>query len=144
MRIDLHLLNKTRYMINSNYYFAPLKACHTKLDNRASHLPHTFRPKMNVQTKEDQITLEFSLAGVLKEDLKVSIKDSMLSFEASRKEHANQMDYRHREFGPVTFKADIRLPQDVSNETIHAQFLNGILRISMRLLKKQSIQVEIN
>ena len=59
--IDLGRLLKQKIMMYSNYYFASPKICRTKPANQTQH---SFRPKMNVQEKENQITIEFALAGV--------------------------------------------------------------------------------
>ena len=131
-------------MMYSNYYFAFPKVCFPKSRCMPTDgLPSWDRPKMNVLQHDDQITLEFAMSGVLKEDVKMSIADRILSIEAHRKEFQDNKNYQHREFGPLKFKSNVRLPERVDLESIHAQFLNGVLKITMNRIKKESIPVDI-
>ena len=127
----------------SNYYCNLPKVCHTRTGNPATHTQDPIRPKMNVQQNDGQITLEFSLAGVLKEDVKMTIKEDVLSLEAQRKPSQGESNYEYQEFGPVEFKTNIQLPKDVNADSIEAQFQNGILKISMNKIVKPNIQVDI-
>ena len=127
----------------SNYYFALPKTCRTNSRNASSNLQRSFRPKMNVRQNEKQIILEFSLVGVFKEDIKLSIKDHVLSLEATRKGNQLEKDYQYREFGPIEFKTSLQLSVDVNEDSIQAQFQNGVLKVSMNKATKSNIQVEI-
>ena len=127
----------------SNYYFASPKSCRTTSRTSANKSENVFRPKMNVQQNDDSIILEFSLAGVAKEDVKLNIQESILELEAQRKLSNDEKNYQYREFGPVTFKTSLRLPDDVSDDSVRAQFQSGILRVEMKIVKKPGIQVEI-
>lgn len=130
-------------MMYSNYYCTLPKDCRPRTGNTATPLKQSFRPKMNVQKEENQITLEFSLPGVLKEDVKMNVTENLLILEAIRKGNVEEKNYQYREFGPAEFKTSIQLPEDVDAESIKAQFQNGILRIEMKRVIKPTIQVEI-
>jgi len=130
-------------MMYSNYYFTLPKVCHPKAKSMASQLQHSYRPKMNVQQNDEQIILEFALSGVLKEDVKMSIKDQMLILEANRKSVYEEKNYHYREFDAINFKSSIQIPEDVATDSVQAQFQNGVLRISLKKVKKPIIQVEI-
>ena len=130
-------------MLYSNYYCTLPKIGRTQTGNTATQLKQSYRPKMNVQKDDAQITLEFSLAGIQKEDVKMNLKDQLFNLEAIRKVNPDEKNYQHREFGPVEYKTSIQLPEDVDAESIKAKYQNGILRISMNRIKKPTIQVEI-
>lgn len=98
---------------------------------------------MNVQQSDQQIILEFSLVGILKEDVRISIKDRVLSLEARRKETLNEKNYQYREFGPVDLKTKVQLPEDIDQDSVQAEFLNGVLKISIQKVKKTSTQIEV-
>jgi HSP20 family protein len=138
--IDEVSLLKTKIMMYSNYYFASPKVCRTKPANQTQH---SFRPKMNVQEKENTITIEFALAGVSKEDINVSIKEGILTLDAHRKLSSEEKNYLYREFGSVSFKNSMRLPEDIDADSIQAQFLNGVLQLRLNKIVKPSFQVEI-
>lgn len=130
-------------MMYSNYYLDYPKICHPKTRTVSNRLNHSFRPKMNVLQNDVQITLEFSLAGVLKEDVKTSLEDRILSIEAQRKLNQDEKQFQYREFGPVLFKTKVQLPEDVIVDSIQAQFQHGILKISMKKSNKPNFQIEI-
>lgn len=128
----------------SNYYFALPKVCQPKSRIMTTNVQKTFRPEMNVQQNDEQIIVEFSLPGVLKEDVKMNLKDQVLSLEAHRKTTHEEKNYLFREFGSLTFKTRLQIPEDVVLDSVHAQFQNGVLKISMKKFKKPVIQVEVN
>ncbi len=129
--------------MTSNFYFALPNVCQPKLKSMASQIQQSYRPKMNVQQNVEQIILEFSLPGVFKEDVKMSIKDRVLFLEADRKSAYDEKNYHYREFNAVHFKSRIQLPEDVVTDSVLAQFQNGVLRITIKKEKKPIIQVEI-
>lgn len=131
-------------MMYSNYYFALPKVCQPKSRIMATNVQKTFLPEMNVQQHDEQIIVEFSLPGILKEDVKMNLKDQVLTLEAHRKAAHEEKNYLFREFGPVTFKTRLQIPEDVVLDSVHAQFQNGVLKISMKKFKKPVIQVEVN
>jgi HSP20 family protein len=127
----------------SNYYFTLPKVCQPKERSMANNTEKTYRPKMNVQQNDEQITVELSLPGVLKEDVKMNLNDLVLTLEAQRKSAHEQKNYLFREFGSVNLKTKLQIPEDVILDSIHAQFENGVLRISMKKSNKPVIQVEV-
>lgn len=126
----------------SNFYFTMPKACRTKVPNMATDLNRSFRPKMNVKQTEDLISLEFSLVGVLKEDLQLTIKDRVLSLKASRKQDPDKR-YLHREFGPVEFSTQVALPEDIVMDSLQAQLHNGVLNVLINREKKANLKIEV-
>jgi HSP20 family protein len=131
-------------MLYTNHYFELPKVCHPKSGTMAQLKEQTFRPKMNVQQTDEQIIIEFALAGVSKEEVRMNIENRILNFEANRKStEIEKGEYEYREFGPVTFKTKIQLPDDVVEDSIQAQFNNGVLIVSIKKEKKQNIQIEI-
>ncbi len=126
----------------SNFYFKTPKACRTKAPHMATDLNRSFRPKMNVKQTEELISLEFSLVGVLKDDMQLTIKDRILSLKASRKQDQDKR-YQYREFGPVEFKTQVELPEDIVMESLQAKLLNGVLSVLIARAKKAKLEIEI-
>lgn len=127
----------------SNYYFAAPKVCRTNSKSAGTPVQKSYRPKMNVLHKEDQIILEFSIPGVMKEDVKMSFSEQILTLEAIRKVSQDEKNYKYREFGPVDFKTNVRFADDIDEDKVEAEFQNGILKVVLNKIKKQNIQVEI-
>ena len=77
------------------------------------------------------------------EDINLSIKEGTLTLDAQRKPSSEEKNYSYREFGSVSFKSIVRLPEDIDADNVHAQFQNGVLQIRMNKIVKPGIQVEI-
>lgn len=130
-------------MIYSNYYFALPKLCYPKKVKHQTDIKRSFRPRMNVLTDENQVVLEFSLAGVRKEDLKLQVDNRMLILEAERKAQHEEKNHKHTEFGSVVFKTRIQLHEDLLVESLKAEFTNGVLQIRIAKNHKQKTTIEI-
>ncbi len=132
-------------MMYSNYYFnSPKTCCAPKTQTQSSvQTNRTFRPRMNVIQNEQEIKLEFAMAGVSKEDIRLNVDDQVLTLEAQRKQAAEQTMYLQKEWGPVLYKTRIRLPENANAELLKAEFKNGILKLNIGLQTKPSIQIEI-
>jgi HSP20 family molecular chaperone IbpA len=118
-------------MMYSNYYFATPKTCCVPKQEANPSKDKTFRPRLNIRHTENDIVLEFAMAGVHKEDIKLKIQDQVLILEAARRMNAEPSSYHHQEFGAVSY------------ETMQANFQNGILKLVIGLKKKANIQVEV-
>ncbi len=130
-------------MMYSNYYFATPKTCCVPKQEANPSKDKTFRPRLNIRHTENDIVLEFAMAGVHKEDIKLKIQDQVLILEAARRMNAEPSSYHHQEFGAVSYKSRIQLPDNVSDESMQANFQNGILKLVIGLKKKANIQVEV-
>ncbi len=93
-------------------------------------------PRMNVIENKNDYQLEFSVPGLVKEDVKLTIDtDNNLVVEMikeNKNEHKDeQRHYLRREFSTEQFRQLIALPDDIHKEAIEAKVENGILTVTL-------------
>jgi Molecular chaperone (small heat shock protein) len=102
-------------------------------------------PKMNIIETKEKYELEFSVPGLAKEDLKLSIDaDNNLVVEMLKESKNVKKDenrrYLRREFSSEQFRQTVALPDDIHNEDITAKVENGILKISLPKVSSEEKQ----
>lgn len=90
-----------------------------------------FFPQTNIQKTDEHFEIEMALAGISREDVKISLENHTLSihFEA-RKDQENQT-YIRREYKPESFTKHYTMPKTVSIDQISASYRDGMLIISI-------------
>ncbi len=93
-------------------------------------------PRMNVIENKNDYQLEFSVPGLVKEDVQLTIDtDNNLVVEMikeNKNEHKDeQRHYLRREFSTEQFRQLIALPDDIHKEAIEAKVENGILTVTL-------------
>lgn len=102
-------------------------------------------PQMNIKENKASYEMEFSVPGLTKDDLNISIdKEDNLVVEMTKKtekEDKGNKDehYLRHEFTSSQFKEIMALPDNIYKDKIDAKVENGILKIS---LPKREIEAE--
>jgi len=106
-----------------------------------------FLPAVDVSEDEKGYEISLSIAGVNKEDLKIDLKDRKLTISGERK--LNREDatkkYHTIETRYGSFSRTFNLPENVSTETIAAEYTNGVLKVFVPKdeKKQHTAQIEI-
>ena len=105
------------------------------------------RSEAAVTAEAYQITME--LPGVEKEDVEIAVQDNMLMVTGEKQdeheEDAKNFLFTEREYG--AFQRAFRIPPDVDQNAINADFNNGVLRLNLPKVKASASsirKVEIN
>jgi HSP20 family protein len=119
-----------------------------------------FSPRVDIIEDEKQLNFNFELAGVKKEDVKVTINDENVLIVKGQKyrenidESVNENESENspkyfikveRNFGEFT--RSFVLPDNVNKESISAKYENGILHLTFEkkeIEKPKVVEVEIN
>lgn len=89
-------------------------------------------PNVNIYENENEYKIELAAPGLSKEDFKIDLKKDNLSVWAEKKvDAANQKDYSRKEFEYSSFARSFILPEGVDVEKISAEYINGILTITI-------------
>ncbi len=90
-------------------------------------------PKVNISEFGDQYILELAAPGLKKKDFKIKIDDGQLtiSAELEEKDDSSQGQYTRREYSYRSFKRIFKLPDSIATEKIKANYLDGIIEITM-------------
>ncbi len=106
-------------------------------------------PTVDIAEKDDRYLMNIDLPGVSREDVKITLKDNVLTISGEKKNESEEKDssyYRsERQYG--RFERSFTLPSTVNGERIEAGFTNGVL--SVRIPKREEtkpkeIQVKVS
>jgi HSP20 family protein len=96
-----------------------------------------FSPLADVMESENEFQLLMDVPGCEKEDLTISLKNSVLTIAGERKiATAESHEFKKRERQSGSFSRSFALPDDVSAAEIKASFKNGVLSV---VLPKSSV-----
>jgi HSP20 family protein len=106
-------------------------------------------PATNISENDREYRVEMAVPGFGKEDFKISLEKNVLSISTEREnekkseqtaEEQTELNYRMREFGKRNFCRSFSIPEAVDKDGIKAEYVNGILSIT--LPKKEEIKVK--
>ena len=94
---------------------------------------YSFDPAIDIQENADNFELTAELPGIDKKDVNISINDDVLTISGEKKNEVKKEDtqcYRsERIFGK--FERSFRLPDEVDQDKIEANYENGILHLQI-------------
>lgn len=90
-------------------------------------------PKINVSETDKSYSVEIAVAGFNKEDIDLELKDNILVISADKKEETEEEDknYLRKEISARSFKRVVRFPKKVVSSTANANYINGIITMSI-------------
>jgi HSP20 family protein len=92
-------------------------------------------PVVDVREKDGAYLIEVELPGVTEKDLKLELKNDLLTLSTERKEEAKSKDeggkWIRRERRESFFSRSFELPEDANGEKVEATFKDGLLTISL-------------
>ena len=106
-------------------------------------------PTADISETDAAYLVKAEIPGVAKEDVKVTLQDGVLTIAGERhkeKEEKNKKFHRiERSFG--SFMRSFRIPDDVDESTIKAEFKDGILNVTLtksEKAKSKAIEVSVS
>lgn len=106
----------------------------------------TFLPPVDIEEKDKEFEISVELPGIKKDDVKISVKDNVLSISGEKKQEkkVDKENYHRIERTFGKFQRSFTLPDYVDVENIDAEYKDGILNITIPKLKESiSKQVEV-
>jgi len=96
-------------------------------------------PSVNIREDEKAFYLELAVPGMEKKDLRIEVKDDVLTISSEHKEDRDEDfdGYRRREFSYSSFSRSFYLPEDVNGEKIGASYKDGILNVEIPKLEEE-------
>ena len=113
-----------------NQYFNSLIESHLT----SAKLNNIGYPRMDIQDSKKEIVIKFDLAGVNKENIKLSISDDkILTLQGEKKESKEEKskDYVKKEIFYGSFQKAIQLPENIDESKLSTKFENGILTVTI-------------
>src|SRR5574341_1254560 len=100
-----------------------------------SHTP-AWRPPTDVYETETDVIVQVEIAGMRDGHFHVALQDRRLIVYGARVESASQRRaYHQMEIHSGDFHSEVELPVPVAGDTIHAEYDDGLLRITLPKLK---------
>ena len=96
-------------------------------------------PAVNIREDEKAFFLELAVPGMDKKDLRIEVKDDVLTISSEHKEERQEdlEGYKRREFSYSSFCRSFYLPEDVNGEKIGATYKDGILNVEIPKLEEE-------
>jgi HSP20 family protein len=90
-------------------------------------------PSIDIMTRGDDMIIRADIPGVAPGDVDISVTDHLLTLKAERHEEheTKEEDYVVRERAWGAFERTMRLPRGVAADAIHADFIDGVLEITV-------------
>lgn len=105
-------------------------------------------PKMDIAEYEDRLVVTAEMPGLMENDFEVTIEGSLLSIKGDKRQKTEEKEkgwYRvERHFG--SFSRSISLPYEVDQESVEAQYKNGVLTVTLPKLsppQKEGRRIEV-
>ena len=105
----------------------------------------TSLPAVNIREDEKAFYLELAVPGMNKNDLKIEVKDEVLTISAEQKDEKQEEHegYRRREFSYSSFCRSFYLPEDVNGDKIGASYKDGILNVEIPKMEEEQKKEKI-
>ena len=118
------------------------------LPARESPYEMAWVPSIEMMEKKDSYVVTAELPGIKKEDIKISVKEDILTIQGERKveEEVKEANYYCCERRYGAFYRSIELPSSVKEQEIKAEFKTGLLQITLPKMEKppeKAITIEV-
>ena len=102
-------------------------------------------PKWDISEDKKSYVVEAELPGFVKEDIKLNYQDGTLTISGARAEEKRSDDktYHRLERASGSFERSVSLPESIVVDDIKAQFLNGVLTVTLPKSKEASTEHSI-
>ena len=108
------------------------KAFDSMIDEAFTQPAFNFSPELDIVEDEKSYTYSLALPGLKKEDIKIDLKNDVLTISGDRKFEKKESGKVHRvESYYGTFTRSFNLPDNIKTDTINAEFTNGILNVTV-------------
>ncbi len=93
----------------------------------------SFVPRLDISENDDQFEINVELPGMDKDDIDVSLNNNQLTVSGQRKWENEDKDktYHRIETSYGEFSRTFTLPDNVDEESINAEYDNGVLNITI-------------
>lgn len=98
-------------------------------------------PEMAIETANGHLHMRVNLPGVSPEDIAVEVDRRVLTVSGVRHQSREDAHGSMRSFG--SFTRQVRLPDNVDENTVHARYENGMLEVTMDVHKTTGRRIDI-
>jgi len=109
-----------------------------KLWNSEDSYMTKFNPSVDIEENENTFQFHAELPGLDKKEVSISVKDNILTIsgEKVQKNKDKNLNFHRIESAYGKFQRCFKLPQNIKQEEIKADFTNGILNITVPIAEE--------
>jgi HSP20 family protein len=106
-----------------------------------------FRPAVEMEENENSYEVRAELPGLSEDDINLSLKDNVLTIKGEKRTERTEEEredtyYSERIYG--AFQRSIRFDENIEEDSINAEYSNGILRVHLpKSEKRESKEIPI-
>ena len=110
-----------------------------------SYQPVSGFPQIDIYEEGSKLFLEASVAGFDKKDIKITVKENVLTITGEKKLSANKEErtFFKRERLTESFQRSFRLPKNAKTTEIKAETKDGLLKVTIEQETKEENVAEI-
>ena len=92
-----------------------------------------FVPAANIEERDTEFVITMAVPGLTKDDINVEVHDNVITIASEKEETSeeNEKNYSRKEYSYNSFTRTFRLPQNVKEESIEANYENGELILQL-------------
>lgn len=90
-----------------------------------------FQPPVNIQETDTEYIISLFAVGLVKENVKLSVKDDVLAISYEGADASTTGSYTYQEYGNRSFERLFQLNDKVITENISASYADGILKVTL-------------
>lgn len=100
-------------------------------------------PAVNIREDEKNYILELAIPGINKKDLKIDINEDILTVSSEIENETKEENdgYKRMEFSYSSFTRSFFIPENVTRESIEANYKNGVLSVSLPKQKEDKTKI---
>ncbi len=90
-------------------------------------------PAVNVKETEKSFEIEVAAPGLTKKDFNITVENRVLTISSEKtvENEEKEENYTRREFSYSSFSRGFTLPEDVNEEDVKANYVDGVLRLTV-------------
>jgi len=98
-----------------------------------TEIKNAVSPKLDIAELKDRYKIKAELPGMDEKDINLSVEDGLLTISGEKKAETEEKDkgYYLKECSYGSFSRSIRLPDNIADDKIAANFKKGVLVIDM-------------
>jgi HSP20 family protein len=117
-------------------------------NNMSNNSRQTWLPAFDIVDEKDSLVIKADLPGIKEDDLAVEVNNNLLTVSGQRysEDKSEHNGYYRVERSQGKFSRSIKLPEDIDQEDIKADYKDGVLEIQAAKSesKSQSFKIAVN
>lgn len=101
-------------------------------------------PAANIEEKDAEFVITMAVPGVNKDDINIEVHENVITISSEKEEskEENEKQYSRKEYSYSSFSRTFRLPQNVIEDKIEANYENGELILQLPKMKAEVKKVK--